>query len=210
MLKKIVFTLLLSTIIFSVLAINIRINQKMNPNIYFDDFEITNLIPLGCNCHTQGGSIVQGSGEVIMVFNNNVQSNAVVQINISVKNFIEAKLHSITFGFDKDETDNKYFTSITYFTTVTLDTNGNSLSFENLTINLIAPIDPGNYALRGKAIDVEGPSYTNKSDIYFLFTDYSIKVISNTTFKVNYNEINFHVANYEINLNTNNKRIHKF
>ena len=182
----------------------------MNPNTYFDDFEITDLVPLGCTCHAQGGSIVQGSGEVIMTFKNNVQSNAVVQINISVKNFIEAKFHLITFGFDKDEADNKYFTSITYFTTVTLDTDGNSLSFENLTINLKAPIVPGNYMVRGKAIDIEGPTYTNKSDIHFLYTDYFISVISNTTLKENYNEIHLHVANHEVNLNIFNKEIHKF
>ena len=82
-------------------------------------------------------------------------------------------------NFDKDEADNKYFTAITYFTTVILDANGKSLSFENLTVNLKAPIAPGNYTLHGKAIDVESPSYTNKSDIHFLFTDYSITVISN-------------------------------
>ena len=109
----------------------------------------------------------------------------------------------VAFGFDKDEGDNSYFTSATYYKMTTLDKDGNSLDSEILTFNLTAPSSPGNYTLHAKAVNAEGPSYTKKSDIHYIFTDYSISIIKN-------NQINKLTSFYEIDCLLITKKSHLY
>lgn len=163
---------------------NMKSNSSLTQPGSFDNFNPLGSIDPSCDCHTDSGainSVKEGNGTIVLSSDNETFTGTLFQVELSISTFIEAKSHTVTFGLDKDEGDNADFVTVTSFKTVTLDGNGDSNVADSLTVDLLAPNIAGIYTLKAKAIDANGPSNFNKSDIYYLLTDKTITVTQKTT-----------------------------